>query len=418
MTEAHISVMFKKVCVIALLILQSVVFFSCSKDEPVNPENTETPTTPPESDDDTTGDDDDTEDADINVVITENTASNGAQFSRIDETTFMLDYVKYQIVEKHIEVIGADDAGIGDNLNGKVTIYGTITIDGSTYLVRSIADEAFMDCKKVKEVTMPNTVLLIGVNAFCSCRNLCSIQLSESLKTISDLAFRYTPSLKTIVIPNSVTKIGSCAFYSCGLVSVTLPEGLTEIAEGTFVCSTSLSSIIIPETVTSIGESAFDGCESLAHIVIPKNVITIGKETFWGCKNLTHIVIPEKVSTIERSAFGNCLNLKVVICGKGLRNIGDCAFKNCMSLKSMYFLGSVPSVSKGSFEIYSDNSMFITEWERTAYVLVQNYGGYGSYFLESFTSSDYLDGLNGVVKVFDPESDPTYLDYMSDYGNE
>ncbi len=49
-------------------------------------------------------------------------------------------------------------------------------------------------------------------------------------------------------------------------VSVSIPEGVTEIGGSAFQGFTSLASISIPASVTEIGWSAFSGCEALAEI--------------------------------------------------------------------------------------------------------------------------------------------------------
>lgn len=74
----------------------------------------------------------------------------------------------------------------------------------------------------------------------------------------------------SIIIPGSiyskdykkyypVTKIGS--FRNCsGIISVTIPKGVTSIFECAFMDCSSLTSITIPEGVTSIGYSTFAYC--------------------------------------------------------------------------------------------------------------------------------------------------------------
>lgn len=220
MTEAHISVMFKKVCVIALLILQSVVFFSCSKDEPVNPENTETPTTSPGGEDDNPNEGNGAEDVD--VVITGNTVSNGAQFSRIDANTFMLDYVKYQIVSGHINVIGCDNIEIGASREGKVAICRSVTVEGVRYVVRCIAMKAFYCCDRMVSISLPNTITYIGSWAFSRCSNMTTFTIPDCEIEFDTHCFENCVNLRTIVWKGTVSYHYSFPnmFYGTSIESV------------------------------------------------------------------------------------------------------------------------------------------------------------------------------------------------------
>ena len=68
--------------------------------------------------------------------------------------------------------------------------------------------------------------------------------------------------------------IGNSAFLCCtSLVSVSLPNGITNIDKAAFYSCTQLSSITIPDSVTSIGELAFDRCSNLKTIHISDDLL-------------------------------------------------------------------------------------------------------------------------------------------------
>jgi len=76
---------------------------------------------------------------------------------------------------------------------------------------------------------------------------------------IGDRAFMDCKSLVTIEIPDSVTSIGGWAFSSCtSLLGIIIPKGVTSIEDGTFDWCKSLQYVCIPERVTSISKNAFD----------------------------------------------------------------------------------------------------------------------------------------------------------------
>ena len=76
-------------------------------------------------------------------------------------------------------------------------------------------------------VTIGNTVIDIGTEAFSNCFLLASVTFEtiSTLTTINDLAFSDSPNLISIEIPASVTSIASDAFLNSGLTTVTIANG-------------------------------------------------------------------------------------------------------------------------------------------------------------------------------------------------
>lgn len=161
--------MFKQSIFAALILcLPAVVLTGCDKDEPavVTPETPVTPDNPDDKDnpdkdgDENPGSSDNPGDkGEKKVVInTDGTTSDGSHFRRIDETIFMLNYVKYKIRDGHIEVTGYDNSEIELTLKGKVDLYSTIEIDNVSYNVRKIGRHAFNGCSSLKEINIPNSI--------------------------------------------------------------------------------------------------------------------------------------------------------------------------------------------------------------------------------------------------------------------
>ena len=141
----------------------------------------------------------------------------------------------------------------GDVVIPEYVIYG-----GEKYLVTSIGERAFYDCKVLSSVVIPKSVTFIGNSAFVNCT-----------------------SITSLAIPNSVTFIGNSAFSGCkGITSLTIPNGVTYIDIGAFGGCTGITSVTIPESVTYIGSNVFYGCSSLESIVLPENLTSLTANVF------------------------------------------------------------------------------------------------------------------------------------------
>jgi hypothetical protein len=125
---------------------------------------------------------------------------------------------------------------------------------------------------KITEVTIPNSVVSIGIGAFYN-TPITSITIPNLVTSIGGYAFSGT-KITSVVIPGSVTDIGPAAFYRAPISSVTIPNSVQSIGIGAFA-ETKLTTVVIPNSVKEIGSFAFADIPTLAAITIPEGVSSL-----------------------------------------------------------------------------------------------------------------------------------------------
>ena len=245
--------------------------------------------------------------------------------------------------------------------------------------------------RDVSSYSIPDSVTIIGDGAF-KFTSLTSITIPDGVTSIGRYAFEDCRPLTSITIPDSVTNIGSSAFRNCtSLESVTIGDGVTSIEDETFWNCQSLASVTIGSSVTSIGDEAFFNCTSLTSIIIPDSVTSIGNSAFLDCTSLAIITIPNSVTEISIFAFNGCTSLKSVTIGSGVTSIGNLAFSGCTSLTSVKIGDSVTSIGNSAFSGCTSLTS-ITIPDSVTYI---DYNAFGNCtLLESVTIPDsvtYID---------------------------
>lgn len=88
------------------------------------------------------------------------------------------------------------------------------------------------------------------------------------------------------------------------------PDGdvVTSIDQGVFA-QTTLVSVTIPDSVTEIHDYAFAGCYNLKEVKLSNNLTRVGEMVFSECSSLTSIVLPDSLTSIDYGAFWICWNL-------------------------------------------------------------------------------------------------------------
>ena len=299
-----------------------------------------------------------------------------------------------------VEMTGGDyqfsinSDGTSVTITGYTGPGGTVTIPDTLVglPVTGIAFQAFAFNTSLTSVTIPNSVISVGQEAFYRCDNLTAIAVDVANynfssrdgilfnKAQTDLIQCPGGKAGPVTIPASVTSIGNQSFAYCSsLTSVTIPESVTSIGDQSLRDCSSLTSVMIPKSVTSIGENAVAFCGSLTAIevdaanndfssrggilfnkaqtlliqypggkagpyTIPESVTSIRDWAFSYCRSLTSVIIPSSVTSVGDWAFDSCGGLTTVTLPESIASIGNGAFAYCFGLTRINSLGNAPAL--------------------------------------------------------------------------
>lgn len=146
--------------------------------------------------------------------------------------------------------------------------------------------------------------------------------------------------------------------YSKYIFDVTVPEGVTEIADDAFysVQNFKIGKLKLPSTLRRIGHRAFkDSFYETHYLTLPKHLEFIGDEAFsndaFGSSSLVKSInVPDSVKSIGNRAFFNFIVLKTLKLGKGLTHIGEGIVGKCLELES---------ITSNSSEVRSDEHSLV-----------------------------------------------------------
>lgn len=275
-------------------------------------------------------------------------------------------------------------------------------------VVTSIGKKAFAYSNLFKSITIPDSIVSIGDDAFFRCNGLKKVYVS-SIEDWCKIDFSYPDAnplsrgadlyvdnklVTDVTIPDGVKSIGKYAFYGySSLKSISFPSSIRSIGEDAFIACPNLdkvyatniedwckikfedefsnpiyyarkiyidgelaTDITIPKGITKICDYAFANCDTITSVVIPNSVISIGDSAFSRCSNLKNISIPNSVVNIDEAAFSYCSNLEKVEIPDGIKFIKYETFAFCENLTTIIIPQSVKEIGNGAFDCNSNLS--------------------------------------------------------------
>ncbi len=210
----------------------------------------------------------------------------------------------------------------------------------------TIGNYAFMNCKQLECVLLPDNLHSLGKYAFAGCTSMRYINIPASIEKLGANAFKnitfYDVDGKT-VLNQTVEELRGYEYYGDGdgklirMATICLGDEITVdnlVYEATSVDPLTVSLIGYNEEIEtlSVPDSIFYGGNEI-------QVVSIGDSAFKKCTTLTTVDLGN-VENIESKAFAHCSNLKKIDAGDSLKNIGPYAFYRCNKLKTINFENS------------------------------------------------------------------------------
>lgn len=194
-------------------------------------------------------------------------------------------------------------------------------------------------------------------------------------------AFFRNGSLVTVKLPESMTELGENIFDDCkALRGVKLPEGVAHIEGAAFQGCNIMEKLNFPAKLTSVGDNAFRSCLSLELDNLPNSLLYVGREAFcdvplkalkldrkveigagaFSNTPITEIEMATPCDSILGGTFSDCPNLTKITIGEGLKYIGYGAFSNS-PVKEANLPSTLRDISSYAFLGYSSYCPFIND---------------------------------------------------------
>ncbi len=243
---------------------------------------------------------------------------------------------------------------------------------------------------------VPETVSVIGNNAFLNNVNLKSIVIKGNVQSLSDsfiglelvtdvytaktgfvIFGYYETAAHTYANKNGIEfydlNTNSAASYtysvSDGSATITGYTGgygylsipavidgypVVRISSYAFQNRKDIYAVYMADSITTIREYAFSGCTNLQSVKLSKSLTTLYYYSFRNCTSLTEIEVPKSLTEGSSDgnsygAFNGCNNIKTVSFEDGCTKIANGLFANCKGLETIVIPDTVTIIESYAF---------------------------------------------------------------------
>ena len=238
--------------------------------------------------------------------------------------------------------------------------------------VKAIGDYAFADCNALTELSLPESIEMIGEEAI---PDKLLPEAEDGIHYVGKVAYKRVGNEAEYTVKEGTVALGARLFNSSFVNKVTLPRSLKIIGPYAFAGST-MKSTPDMSGVVRIDDNAFEYCSNLAKITIPESLESIGFNIFQGCNALwsveynaidlkegviwntrsgwnpnpfEYVKIGEKVSHLPAGLYDWNKTITEVTLPESVETIGEGAFKDCSSLERLIATGTLKEIRSNAF---------------------------------------------------------------------
>ena len=194
--------------------------------------------------------------------------------------------------------------------------FTSLSIIGGVNAQENAAQMGFYGCTNLSAVTLPDTLKIIGINAFRNCYSLTECNIPRNIERIYPRAFSYVPAAIVLDAP-SLIELG----YSSGDNVVFNNSGLQEIRNLSKI-SEIYNGILWQDSQIGV----FSGCNGLIKADL-SGVKKIGNYAMRDCSNLSELIL--SASNIGTTSFARCGALDKVLFTQEIEYLGEYSFAFC-----------------------------------------------------------------------------------------
>ena len=234
--------------------------------------------------------------------------------------------------------------------------------------ITSIGTNSFDYIESMPDIFIPENVNYIGENVF-NLEFVESIRVDEnnaiydsrnnsnSINKTSTNTILY--GCKNTIFPDSITIIGKNAFRNCsGLDNIEISDNIVTIEEGAFIDCSGLESIELNSNITSLGLNVFNGCINLKFAIMNCQIDMLPSGTFSNCSSLEWIDFGEYITEIYNFAYydSDYGPLDYIILNENVNYVEERSFEDFPLLSSIYFKGTPEQFNDISIDDYQNYS--------------------------------------------------------------
>ena len=221
--------------------------------------------------------------------------------------------------------------------------------------VLGVVDYPFGFCRKLTEITVPETMQYIEWNNLVS-TTIVNVNNRPSEPPVASVRAVHIPEenpyytvLDGIVYSKDLKTLIGCP-PAAEITELSIPAETETIGDYAFAEQQSLEKAVIPDQIRHICNGAFAACPKLTYAEYPADMTMIAGDMFFGCEALTAFSARGELHTIGYGAFSKCTSLTEFTIPETVTAIGSSAFEEAGCIEKIGGVWYVQNWAVGSDE--------------------------------------------------------------------